>query len=56
MQVYPAAALVQYAPERAQIYFVDPNPSMGSTNGMKVYAEKATSGVPKVVAELIQNG
>ncbi|MFC7358554.1 NAD-dependent deacetylase [Jejudonia soesokkakensis] len=52
MQVYPAADLIQYAPYDSQIYFVDPNPSIASSKQIKVYAEKATTGVPKVVANI----
>ena len=49
MQVYPAAGLVQYAKEDATIYFVDPKPSISETKRIKVFAEKASTGVLKVV-------
>ncbi len=49
MQVYPAASLLQYAPSEAKIYFVDPKPSISSTEKIMVFAESATSGVEKVV-------
>ncbi len=49
MQVYPAAGLVQYAPPHAPIYFVDPRPNLSSTNKIRVFAEKASTGVEKVV-------
>ncbi|SFU39287.1 NAD-dependent deacetylase [Pustulibacterium marinum] len=51
MQVYPAASLIHYAPKKTPVYFVDPNPSLGESNrkNLKVYAEKASSGVSKVV-------
>ncbi len=49
MQVYPAAGLVQYAPENTHIYFVDPKPSISPTKRISVFAEKASTGVPKVV-------
>ena len=52
MQVYPAAGLVEYAPYSASIYFVDPNPSLNSTDRLTVIAEKATTGVPKAIASL----
>lgn len=52
MQVYPAAGLVQYAKPEAPIYFVDPKPSISETDRIKVFAEKASTGVPKVVAML----
>ena len=49
MQVYPAAGLIQYARRYAKIFFVDPNPSISSTERITVFAEKATLGVPKAV-------
>jgi len=52
MQVYPAAGLLQYARDTATIYFVDPKPSITSSQRIKVFAENATSGIPKVVSEI----
>lgn len=52
MQVYPAAGLLQYAQNNAQIYFVDPKPSISENKRTKVFAEMASTGVPKVVAQL----
>lgn len=49
MQVYPAAGLVQYAKESAKIYFVDPKPSISETKKITVFAENASTGIPKVV-------
>lgn len=49
MQVYPAAGLVQYAKADAPIYFVDPKPSISETKKITVFAENASTGVPKVV-------
>lgn len=54
MQVYPAAGLIQYASANAPIYFVDPNPSITSSERITVFAEKATTGIPKVISELNQ--
>ena len=48
-QVYPAAGLVQYAKPDAQIFFVDPKPSISESKKITVFAEKASIGVPKVV-------
>lgn len=56
MQVYPAASLIQYAAPNAKIYFVDPNPSITSSRQLKVIAEKATTGVPKVIEEILKDG
>lgn len=49
MQVYPAAGLVQYAKDEAKIYFVDPKPSVSENKRITVFAENASTGVPKVV-------
>ena len=49
MQVYPAAGLLGYAKETAQIYFVDPRPSISGNKKISVFAENASTGVPKVV-------
>ena len=53
MQVYPAAGLLSYAPYDTPIYFVDPNPAIAPKPNLKILAEKATTGVPKVVEELM---
>lgn len=52
MQVYPAAGLLQFASENVPIFFVDPNPSISSSERVSVFAEKASTGVPKVIAEI----
>jgi len=52
MQVYPAAGLVQYAKRSAPIFFVDPKPSITSEERIKVFAEKATVGVPRAIQEI----
>lgn len=49
MQVYPAAGLVQYAKADTKIYFVDPKPSISENKRIMVFAENASTGVPKVV-------
>jgi len=56
LNVYPAASLLQYAPEEAPIYFVDPGlPAFGPyTNRITHIRKKATEGVPEVVDMLIQ--
>lgn len=52
MQVYPAAGLLQYAQNASYVFFVDPNPAISSSERITVFAEKATSGVPKVISEI----
>lgn len=53
MQVYPAAGLLEFAQPDTPIYFVDPNPSISGTKNIQVFAENASTGVPKVVSLLI---
>ena len=56
MQVYPAAGLVSYAARDASIYYIDPKPSinfeLSTSKNLKVFSEKASTGVRKVVDEL----
>lgn len=49
MQVYPAASLMHYAPNHAMVFFVDPNPTLVSTERIRVISERATTGVPKAI-------
>jgi len=55
MQVYPAANLIHYIQPNTPIYFIDPKPSIQESDFpyLKIVAEKASKGVPKVVTELI---
>lgn len=53
MQVYPAAGLLYYAPEGIPVFFIDPRPSVKETRHLEVYAEKASTGVPKIVEKLL---
>lgn len=53
MQVYPAAGLVSYVSRDTPIYFVDPNPAIAPQPNLKIFAEKASTGVPKIVSELM---
>ncbi len=55
MQVYPAAGLIDYAPNNIPIYFIDPNPKVNKNdyNNLTILSESATKGVPKVVKHLI---
>lgn len=54
MQVYPAAGLLDLAPEGISVYFIDPKPSVTESKNLKIYAEKASVGVPRVVQELLE--
>ena len=55
MQVYPAAGLVDYAPDQVPIYYIDPKPSLSTQlyPEVNIIAEKATSGVRKLVDQLL---
>ncbi|MHA7059740.1 SIR2 family NAD-dependent protein deacylase [Aquimarina sp. M1] len=55
MQVYPAASLLQFAPQDTPIYFIDPKPAIAPKKNLTILSEKATIGVPKVVSELLNN-
>ena len=56
MQVYPAASLVNYVKSGTKIYFIDPKPSINENQfpNLKIIPEKATTGVLKLVNELIE--
>ncbi len=55
LQVYPAASLMNFAPEDTPIYYIDPNPEIISNDDFfHIIAEKATIGVPMVVEKLLQ--
>jgi NAD-dependent deacetylase len=57
MQVYPAASLAAYVPSHCDIYYIDPKPHINHelrlSSRLKVISEPATTGVLKVVGELI---
>jgi len=55
MQVYPAASLINFVATTTPIYFVDPKPSVNSSqyNSLKVIEDTAAKGVPILVADLI---
>lgn len=54
MQVYPAAGLIDFAPKNTPIYFIDTDPSINPSKNVHVFAEKATTGVEKVVNQLLE--
>lgn len=49
LQVYPAAGLMDYAPINIPIFYVDLNPQIQSRKNLTVIAEKASTGMQKVV-------
>ncbi len=52
MQVYPAAALLDFVEPNVPVYFIDPNPSIKPQH-ITVINKPATIGVPKLVSELL---
>ena len=46
--VYPAAALLQYAPPGAEVYYIDPKPA-AVPSYVHVIAKKATEGVAELI-------
>ena len=45
MQVYPAASLMDYAPQDASTYYIDPKPSIKSNKGVIIIPRTATEGM-----------
>lgn len=56
LQVYPAAGLIGFVPPESPIYYIDPRPvisyELQNRQNLHILAEKASTGVPKVVEEL----
>lgn len=52
LKVYPAASLLAYAPPQAEVFLVDPHPSVVPAY-VEVIAKKAKDGVPPLVDYLI---
>ncbi|THD67480.1 NAD-dependent deacylase [Robertkochia marina] len=54
MTVYPAASLMQYAPQGCPVFFVDPRPNLGPglRSGLHIISENATTGVPIALEHL----
>lgn len=53
MVVYPANTLLEYAPEHAKIYLVDPNqPAVHTQRDIEFITEGAGAGLPPLVAQL----
>jgi NAD-dependent deacetylase len=55
MQVYPAAGLIRYAPEKIPVYFIDPNPALLTSDpNFRIISDTAVNGLPPVVTEIIE--
>ena len=59
MQVYPAASLVAYAPQHAEIYYIDPNPKLNyelsRRAGLQVIPKVASVGVKEIVDRILSS-
>lgn len=55
MQVYPAAGLIDFAPEGTPIYFIDPYPNIqqGHYSNLTVIEDTAVGGTKKLIKKLI---
>ncbi|MBT8295545.1 MAG: NAD-dependent deacylase [Gramella sp.] len=53
LQVYPAAGLLDFAPENSPVYFIDPKPSIRENKNLEIISTKAVEGVPKLVNRLL---
>jgi NAD-dependent deacetylase len=54
MVVYPANTLVEYSPDRARIFLVDPNqPEVATTRKINFITEPGGIGLPKLVEQLL---
>ncbi len=55
MQVYPAASLIDFKKPETPIYFIDPQPQIKANNKTKIYAEKASTGVPQAIKDITKH-
>ncbi len=53
MQVYPAAGLMHYAPEKTPVYFIDPKPNIENSKYLTVIPETATVGLKQLKTLLV---
>lgn len=54
LQVYPAAALMDYVNPGTPVFFIDPKPAIKSHQEITVIEDKAAIAVPKLVKELLK--
>ncbi|MEO8147993.1 MAG: NAD-dependent deacylase [Bacteroidia bacterium] len=55
LQVYPAASLIEFAPEESIKYLIDPNAeSLPGIFNLTIIKEKAAKAVPKLVEQLLK--
>lgn len=53
LQVYPAAALMEYTKPGTPAFFIDPNPALQSHSHIKIIKDKAAVAVPQLVEKLL---
>lgn len=56
LQVYPAAALMDYVDPGTPTYFIDPNPAIQSHSSITIIKNKAVVAVPELVRDLLEKG
>ena len=57
LKVYPAAGLVEFAPDDALCVLIDPHPNLGPSvadRELFIVEERAATGVPRVVQALLE--
>jgi NAD-dependent deacetylase len=54
LQVYPAASLLNYLPGRKPVLYVDPSPARIPNIEVEIFAENASTGMPKVRDRLLE--
>lgn len=56
MVVYPAASLINFVPDEAEKFYIDPHAaSIGGVSKLKTIRKKAGEGVPELVKNLLTN-
>jgi len=55
LQVYPAAGLKNYVRTNTPIYLVDPDPGIGESRNLHIFAEKASTGMQKIKKILLNS-
>ena len=56
LQVYPAAGLVDYVPQKTSVFLIDPNAAaLQMQRRVTLFSEKATTGMEKVKELLMKH-
>lgn len=54
LQVYPAAGLMDYARKDCPVFYIDPNPSIESSNRVEVISKTASEGMKEFIEKHLQ--